>query len=94
MSDKKQGDQKGKTMTQIIHGKAQGRTIILDKPLELALGQEVEVIVRPINRTRPRGDGIRNSTGALAGSWSESDDCILAEVQADWKLLSRQETPE
>lgn len=81
-------------MTQIIHGKAQGRTIILDEPLQLALGQEVEVIVRPVNRSRPWGEGIRSSAGALADSWSEADDHILAEIEADRKRSSRQEIQE
>lgn len=81
-------------MSQIVHGKAQGRTIILDEPLELELGQEVEVIVRPVVRSRPWGEGIRISAGAMAQTWTEADDVILAEIQADRNRSLRPEIQE
>lgn len=78
----------------IMHGKAQGRTIVLDEPLGLPLGQDVEVVVTPVASRRPWGEGIRRSAGALADSWSDEDDRILAEIQEDRKRASSREIPE
>lgn len=68
-------------MISTIHGRVQGKTIVLDEPLGLPLGQDVEVVVTPISRRRPWGEGILRSAGALADTWSEEDDRILAEIQ-------------
>jgi hypothetical protein len=81
-------------VNKIIHGKVQGRTIVLDEPLGLPLGQDVEVLVKPIARQRPWGEGIRRSAGAMADEWSEEDDRILAEIQADRQRPSGREIPE
>jgi len=81
-------------MTQTIHGTVQGRNILLDEPLGLPAGQEVNVIVTPVVRERPRGDGIRRSAGALADSWSDEDDRILTEIHQDRKAAGRPEVPE
>ena len=77
-----------------IHGKAQGRTIVLDEPLGLPLGQDVEVVVTPVASRRPWGEGIRRSAGALAETWSGEDDRILAEIHEDRKRASSREIPE
>jgi hypothetical protein len=81
-------------MTKAIHGTVQGRTIVLDEPLALPLGQEVDVIVTPVVRPRLSGEGIRRSAGALADSWSEEDDRILAEIYEDRKRATKREIPE
>ena len=77
-----------------IHGKAQGRTIVLDESLGLPLGQDVEVIVTPVASRRPWGEGIRRSAGALAETWSGEDDRILAEIHEDRQRASSREIPE
>jgi hypothetical protein len=72
-------------MTSALHGKVQGQTIVLDEPLGLPLGQDVEVVVTPVARRRPWGEGILRSAGALADTWSDEDDRILAEIHAQRK---------
>jgi len=81
-------------MSSPIHGRVQGKTIVLDEPLGLPLGQDVEVVVTPISRRRPWGEGILRSAGALADTWSEEDDRILAEIHEDRKRASSREIPE
>ncbi|MGO9923690.1 MAG: hypothetical protein ACLQIB_54425 [Isosphaeraceae bacterium] len=81
-------------MTRTIHGKVQGQTIVLDEPLGLPLGQEVDVTVTPVTRRRSAGEGIRRSAGALADSWTDEDDRILAEIHEDRKRATRREIPE
>lgn len=81
-------------MSTTLHGKVLGRTIVLDEPLGLPPGQEVELTVTPIPRQHPWGEGIRQSAGALADSWTEEDDRILAEIYADRKRASRRGIPE
>jgi hypothetical protein len=81
-------------MISTIHGRVQGKTIVLDEPLGLPLGQDVEVVVTPISRRRPWGEGILRSAGALADTWSEEDDRILAEIHEDRKRASIREIPE
>ncbi|MFM7832187.1 MAG: hypothetical protein ACKPJD_10375 [Planctomycetaceae bacterium] len=81
-------------MSQMFHGKAQGRMILLDEPLQLDFNEEVEVVVRRATRDRSWGEGIRNSAGAMSQTWSEEDDRILAEIQADRKQCDRPEPSE
>ena len=81
-------------MISTIHGRVQGKTIVLDEPLGLPLGQDVEVVVTPISRRRPWGEGILRSAGAFADTWSEEDDRILAEIHEDRKRASSREIPE
>ena len=81
-------------MINTIHGRIQGKTIVLDEPLGLPMGQDVEVVVTPIARRRPWGQGILRSAGALADTWSEEDDRILAEIHEDRKRASSREIPE
>ena len=81
-------------MINSIHGRIQGKTIVLDEPLGLPMGQDVEVVVTPIARRRPWGQWILRSAGALADTWSEEDDRILAEIHEDRKRASSREIPE
>jgi hypothetical protein len=78
-------------MTKTIHGKIQGQAIVFDEPLGLPPGQEVEVTITPITHERPWGEGIRRSAGALADSWTEEDDRILAGIQEDRKRTTSRE---
>lgn len=81
-------------MSQVFHGKAQGRMILLDEPLQLDFNEEVEVVVRRATRARSWGEGIRSSAGAMSKTWSDEDDRILAEIQADRKRSDRPELSE
>jgi hypothetical protein len=81
-------------MTKTVHGKAQGRTIVLDEPLGLPLGQEVDVTVIPVTRERLWGEGIRRSAGALADSWTDEDDRILEQIHDDRRRVTHREIPE
>ena len=74
-------------MDKILHGIVHGQTIELTEPAGLAEGQKVEVVVRFSTPSRPCGEGIRNSAGALATSWTEEDDRILEEIQRERKLI-------
>lgn len=55
-------------MALTVQGTIQGNTIKLDHPLSLADGEQVEVVVRPVEKKPERvwGDGIRASAGAWA----------------------------
>jgi hypothetical protein len=56
-------------MNQTVLGTIQGDTIKLAHPLSLADGQQVEIVVRAVEKAaekRPWGEGIRASAGALA----------------------------
>jgi hypothetical protein len=83
-----------KAMATTVHGKVQGRTIVLDEPLGLPLGQEVEVVVTPVAPRRPWGEGIRRSADALADVWTDDDDRILAEIHEDRRRSSSREIAE
>ena len=74
-------------MTKTIHGKVEGRTIVLDEPLGLPLGQEVDVIVTPVTRERRGGEGILRSAGALADDpyWDD----VMANSQRERKIERR-----
>ena len=60
-----------------VHGIIHGRTIELDSETDLPEGQEVSVIVQPIDkRSLPPGEGLRRSAGACADeaeAWDEFD---------------------
>ena len=81
-------------MSRIIQGIVHGRTIELTEDPGVADGQQVEVIVRPVTRTKPWGEGIRRSAGALAESWTQEDDKILGELHLSRKQDTRAEIPE
>jgi hypothetical protein len=79
-------------MVKVIHGKVHGKTIELDEDLGLAEGQEVEVRVKALPATRPWGEGLRRSAGALADDphW----DAIMEEIYQARKRDTRREVPE
>ena len=81
-------------MSQVIQGIIHGKQIELAEDPGIADGREVEVTVRPVEKKRPWGEGIRRSAGALADSWTEEDDKILREIYLDRKWASRREIPE
>lgn len=53
-------------MTHTTHGRINGKTIELEDDLGVPNGQEVEVIVRVMQRHEPWGEGINRSAGAAA----------------------------
>ena len=80
-------------MTNKVLGTVHGKTIELTQDLGLPEGQEVEIIVRP---SKPRaskswGEGLRRCAGALANSWTDEDDRILAQLYQERKSDTRQE---
>lgn len=52
----------GKLARGVVHG----RTIELTEDLDLAEGQEVEITIKAVPRSRPWGEGLLRSAGALA----------------------------
>ena len=70
-------------MTKTTQGKMHGSTIELVEDIGLADGQEVEVVIRPINAPTAWGDGIHRSAGAAANmpEW----DAALAEIERERK---------
>lgn len=77
-------------MTKTIHGKVHGRTIELDEDLGVAEGQEVEVQVRVLPKTRRQsGEGFLRTEGALADDphW----DPIMQEIYRERKSDTRRE---
>ena len=81
-------------MSQTIHGVIHGKNIELAEDPGIADGREVEVTLRPVQKKRPWGEGLRRSAGALADSWTEEDDRILRQIYLDRKRASRREIPE
>jgi hypothetical protein len=81
-------------MTKIAHGIIHGNTIELKNNPGLLDGQEVELIVKVKKKERPWGEGLRNSAGALADSWTEQDDKILEELHRQRKADTGREIPE
>jgi hypothetical protein len=73
-------------MNKVLHGVVHGKTIELSESPGMADGQEVEVVVKFSMPSRPWGEGIRSSAGALAGQWTEEDDRILEQIHQSRKL--------
>lgn len=74
-------------MSTVMHGVVHGNTIELRDPPGVPDGQEVEVVVRAIERARPWGEGILRTAGALADDphW----DGIMADIHRERKLERR-----
>jgi hypothetical protein len=70
-------------MAEAIQGVIRCRTIELATDPGIEDGQMVEVVVRVIKKSKPWGEGIRRSAGAMADHWTEDDDRILEEIQRD-----------
>jgi hypothetical protein len=79
-------------MSIVIHGVVRGNTIELKESPGVPDGQEVEVVVRPIEPVRAWGDGILRSAGVLADDpdW----DRIMAEIHRERKIERRPQTEE
>jgi hypothetical protein len=63
----------------VLHGTIQGKTIVLDTETGLPAGQEVFVILAPVNQGTtklPPGEGIRRSAGAWADDADELDEYL------------------
>ena len=71
----------------VIHGVVHGNTIELNDPPGIPDGQEVEVVLRPLDASRSSGEGFLHSAGALADDphW----DGIMAHVQQERTLERR-----
>ena len=72
-------------MSRTIHGVVRGKTIELEENPGVADGQRVEITIGSVPSQRPWGEGLRRCAGALASDWTEEEDRILAEIQADRK---------
>lgn len=75
-----------------VHGIFHGKTIELQEALNLAEGQEVELVVRPVPPKHQWGEGIVRSAGALADDpeW----DAIMEEIHQARKLERRPQMEE
>ena len=67
----------------VIHGVVHGNTIELKEPPGVPDGQEVEVVVKVVEPSRPWGEGILRSAGAAADI--PGFDEIFAQIQRDAK---------
>jgi hypothetical protein len=75
-------------MVRTVHGVVHGKTIEVDEDLGVAEGQAVEVQVKVVHASKPWGEGILRTAGALADDpeW----DAIMEEIhQARKKTNSR-----
>lgn len=79
-------------MTKTFHGKVNGQSIEIDGDLDIADGEEVEVVVRRTQTSSSWGDGIRRSAGAAAGM-PEFDD-VFAQIEKERKAAQFRETDE
>ena len=70
-------------MSMVVQGVIHGTTIELKEHPGVADGQEVEVVVRVLNRQRKWGEGILRSAGACADV--EGFDEAFEEVQRERK---------
>lgn len=73
-------------MTHIAHGRIHGRTIELDIELGVPDGQQVEVVVHPIEPYSGWGEGIRRSAGAAAGV--DDFDEVFAQIERERKAAT------
>jgi hypothetical protein len=81
-------------MNKIVHGIIHGNTIELNENPGISDGQEVRVILSVAKKSCPWGEGLKNSAGALADSWTDQDDKILEEIYQERKKKLHREIPE
>jgi len=81
-------------MLKTIRGRIHGKTIEFDEAIDIADGVEVEIVIRATQSSRPWGEGLKRSAGALADSWTEEDDEILADLHQDRERTTPREIPE
>ena len=74
-------------MDQTVTGTIHGRTIVLDAAPQVADGQAVEVLIRPMSVPNNWGEGIVNSAGGWA-AYPEMD-AIMEKIHAQRKLERR-----
>ena len=79
-------------MTKTFHGKVYGQSIQIDEDLDIADGEEVEVIVRRTKASPAWGEGIRRSAGAAANI-PEFDD-VFARIEQERKAARFREPGE
>jgi hypothetical protein len=79
-------------MNKVMHGIVHGNTIELSGTLGAADGQEVEVVVRFSNPSKPWGEGIRGSAGGWV-NYPEMD-AVMEQIQKDRKTERRKQAPE
>lgn len=70
-------------MTHTTHGRIRGKMIEIDNDLGVPDGQEVEVVVRPMESCMSWGDGIRRSAGAAADV--DDFDEVYAQIERERK---------
>jgi hypothetical protein len=65
-----------------------GKTIELRDDPGIPAGEEVEVIVKPLQpKPAEWGEGLRRCAGALADEWTDEDDRILEEIYQQRKSV-------
>jgi hypothetical protein len=91
--DAKESNGKERTrMTRTFHGTVFGQSIQIDEALDIADGEEVEVVVRRTRTSSAWGEGIRRSAGAAA-SIPEFDE-VFAQIERERKAAQFRETNE
>jgi hypothetical protein len=78
-------------MTIVLQGVIRGTTIELKEQLDVADGQEVEVVVRVLHPQRKWGEGIMRSAGAAVGI--PGADEVLEEIQRERKAAGYRGEP-
>lgn len=81
-------------MTQTLHGIIHGNRIELFDNPGLPEGEEVEIRISVARKHPQPGTGLARCAGALAESWTDEDDHILAELQQDRLQSSHRDSPE
>lgn len=79
-------------MTKTFHGKVHGQTIQIDEDLDIADGEEVEVIVKRTQAPPAWGEGIRRSAGAAANI--PEFDIVFAQIENERKAARFREASE
>ena len=79
-------------MTKTVHGKVRGKTIELDEDLGVAEGEDVEVRVRVIPKSRKPGEGFLRTEGALADD--DEWDSIMEEIYQARRIERRTQVPD
>ncbi len=77
-----------------LNGTVHGNRIDLSSSPGLLDGAEVEVVIRIKPPLRKWGDGLLRCAGALAESWTDADDRILAEIAQAREQSAFRELPE
>jgi hypothetical protein len=74
-------------MNPSVSGTLYGDTIKLDAPLNMAHGQKVDVIIKPVKDLSNWGDGLRRCAGSLADM--PELDALMDEIYQQRKLERR-----